>query len=128
MFLSYDCITRDTYYTAHRSQDTAFSIQFLGPRSLPPHLLLSLLQHLLRRHRSKPGHNLQILLLAHLLIALADLRQYLEVVDVEGGCESVEELCLFVRRVGEGVWCADGYSNVVANVGIVLGAVGGVEL
>jgi hypothetical protein len=90
-------------------------------------LSLRLFEHLLRRHRSKPAHNLQILLLAHLLVALAYLGKDLEVVDVEGGCEGVEELRLFICCIREGVWCADRHCNVVADVCVMLGAVGGVE-
>jgi hypothetical protein len=90
-------------------------------------MLLLLFKHLFRRHRSKPAHHLQIFLLAHLLIALTYFRQDLKVVDVERGCEGVEKLCFFVRRVREGVWRADGYCYVVADVRVVVGTVRGME-
>lgn len=88
---------------------------------------LPLLQHLLRRDSRKPRHDLEILLLAHLLVAAADLRQDLEIVNVEGRRERVEELCLRVRRVRERVRRPDRHRHVVADVGVVVSAVRSVE-
>jgi hypothetical protein len=91
---------------------------------LPP---VHLSQHLLCRHRRKSRHNLQILLLAHLLIAPAHLRQDLEVINIERRRERVEELRFLVRGVGECVRCANGDCDVVANVSIVVGVIGRME-
>jgi hypothetical protein len=96
---------------------------------MPPELfpLRLLLQHRLGRHSRKPTHYLDILLLAHLLIALTDLSKYFEVIDIERGSVRVEELRFLVEWIGERMRCANRYSDVVANMRIVIRSVGCVE-
>lgn len=85
------------------------------------------LQHRLRRHSRKPTHHLNVLLFAHPLIAVADLSQYLKVIDVERRSVCVEELRFLVEWVGERMRCANRYSDVVANMRIVIRTIRGVK-
>lgn len=90
------------------------------PHTLVPDasLLRHLLQHWLGRHGSKPRHDFQILLFAHFLVALAHIREYLEVIDVECWRVCVEELCFDIERVRKGMWRANGHCYVVTNGGV----------
>jgi hypothetical protein len=77
--------------------------------------------------RRKIRHRLAIRVRIHRHALLAQGTQQLEVVDVVGGREGVEELGLLVERVGEGVWRARRHRHVVARLGVDNHAVLAVE-
>jgi hypothetical protein len=74
-----------------------------------------LVQHRFRRYSRIPCHDLQVLLLAHLLVARTELCQYLEIVNVEGGREGIEKFRFNFKRIRECMRSPDRHCNIVSN-------------
>lgn len=103
-------------------------------QQLKPHPKISLLplpihlpQHLPCRHRSKPRHNLDILLLTHPTIPLTLLRHNPKIVNIKRWRIRIKELRLLIRRVGERVRRTHGNRNVIAHLRVDVGVVRRVE-
>lgn len=61
-------------------------------------------------------HCLNVDFRRHWLIRLSQLRQQLEVVDVEGWRRCEEDFGLFIARIAKSVWCPDRNNHIVANL------------
>jgi hypothetical protein len=91
-----------------------------NPNILQPTSLSLVITHLLLRHhqRSIIPHGLQILLRRHDLPLPNHLAKKLEIIDVKSRCIRIDEFRLYVKGIGESVWCADWDGDEVVELGV----------